>query len=531
MPVDDTLQYIMTNFENLMTDFVATYQTQFPLGKVDDEIWELRTLVDGKISATSGRWNNSNDVWLALEKLEVDYVNCRHEKSLDLLRLFAVVLTKKSLTLLRQFRYLIATKLQPLVFASDKDAFVDISNFWRELILASKLRIKDRRDIDEIDDACFLLFEEYGLTKQDLEDSFLLWTLAGEPVQFVLSNNRTLDNEFVAGIFQSIHSLHPYPTMATFVIGAQSSGKSTLLNRLFGSRFAASNSRTTRGLYLSFRRTIIYDNDSEKKMNIILLDSEGLESTQRENSNSADSNGSIRFDALMALLSLTSSHVLLWNHCKELTSGVTKTFDTAFFNLGGNCFGTLNKRVVVHFALRDMENVGTSEERIQIQQSSVDTVRHSFSQVSEEKRTILGIVKDLDDLVSLNPDAFHPLSSAISSKKDCDLGYQGITLPWSSDVFGSEQIRDLRASTFNHGEIIQFRQVQVTATAAVARMIKDLGNCKTANIRKLNFKFSACISKGEPLNQSEESFIENFKVITREVRQQATETLKQDYQT
>ncbi|KAJ1548689.1 hypothetical protein HK096_001417, partial [Nowakowskiella sp. JEL0078] len=158
-------------------------------------------------------------------------------------------------------------------------------------------------------------------------------------MQFILSNNRTLDNEFVAGIFRSIHSLHPYPTMATFVVGAQSSGKSMLLNRLFGSRsvklllylntfssshilffrFAASNSRTTRGLYLSFSRTIIYDDGSKKKMNIILLDSKGLESTQRENSNSADSSGSIRFDALMALLSLTSSHVLLWNHFKELT--------------------------------------------------------------------------------------------------------------------------------------------------------------------------------------------------------------------
>ena len=62
------------------------------------------------------------------------------------------------------------------------------------------------------------------------------------------------------------------------VIGAQSSAKSTLLNFLFGSGFAVSSGRCTRGLYAS------YFSSGPKGRPVLVLDSEGLLSLGSEGS-------------------------------------------------------------------------------------------------------------------------------------------------------------------------------------------------------------------------------------------------------
>ena len=62
------------------------------------------------------------------------------------------------------------------------------------------------------------------------------------------------------------------------VIGAQSSAKSTLLNFLFGSGFAVSSGRCTRGLYAS------YFSSGPKGLPVLVLDSEGLLSLGSEGS-------------------------------------------------------------------------------------------------------------------------------------------------------------------------------------------------------------------------------------------------------
>jgi predicted GTPase len=57
------------------------------------------------------------------------------------------------------------------------------------------------------------------------------------------------------------------------IMGAQSTGKSYLMNRLFGSRFSVASTRCTDGIWLSFHTT--------KYINFILLDCEGLFSIDR----------------------------------------------------------------------------------------------------------------------------------------------------------------------------------------------------------------------------------------------------------
>ena len=64
------------------------------------------------------------------------------------------------------------------------------------------------------------------------------------------------------------------------VIGPQSSGKSLLLNTLFGAQFLSSAGRCTRGIYGSLLN-IKDSNSGSKYKKILLLDSEGIQSTEK----------------------------------------------------------------------------------------------------------------------------------------------------------------------------------------------------------------------------------------------------------
>ena len=58
------------------------------------------------------------------------------------------------------------------------------------------------------------------------------------------------------------------PIMVVSVMGAQSTGKSYLMNRIFGTRFTVASSRTTIGIWMSLVKG--------KNMHFLVLDCEGL---------------------------------------------------------------------------------------------------------------------------------------------------------------------------------------------------------------------------------------------------------------
>ena len=57
------------------------------------------------------------------------------------------------------------------------------------------------------------------------------------------------------------------------IMGAQSTGKSYLMNRIFGTRFTVASSRTTIGIWLSIIKT--------REQTFLALDCEGLFSPDR----------------------------------------------------------------------------------------------------------------------------------------------------------------------------------------------------------------------------------------------------------
>ncbi|KAJ7187746.1 RHD3/Sey1 [Mycena filopes] len=128
------------------------------------------------------------------------------------------------------------------------------------------------------------------------------------------------------------------------VFGSQSTGKSTLLNRLFGTTFDVMDEtrrqQTTKGIWMC----------RGKEMNVMVMDVEGTDG--RERGEDQD------FERKSALFSLASSEVLiinLWEHQVGLYQGANMGLLKTVFEVNLGLFGknATNGRTLLLFVIRD----------------------------------------------------------------------------------------------------------------------------------------------------------------------------------
>ncbi|KAH8918445.1 root hair defective 3 GTP-binding protein [Atractiella rhizophila] len=136
-----------------------------------------------------------------------------------------------------------------------------------------------------------------------------------------------------------------YDVVAVF--GSQSTGKSTLLNRLFGSKFAVMSEterrQTTKGIWMT----------RAKGMNVLVMDVEGTDG--RERGEDQD------FERKSALFSLATSEVLivnLWEHQVGLYQGANMGLLKTVFEVNLGLFqasskGSSQGRTLLLFVIRD----------------------------------------------------------------------------------------------------------------------------------------------------------------------------------
>ena len=91
-----------------------------------------------------------------------------------------------------------------------------------------------------------------------------------QPFELIDGDNLEMPKEIMKKIFAPI----PCNCLVLTIIGPQSSGKSTLLNFLFGCDFATSEGRCTRGVYGTFFR--FNDQRISNFEGIFVIDTEGL---------------------------------------------------------------------------------------------------------------------------------------------------------------------------------------------------------------------------------------------------------------
>ncbi len=102
---------------------------------------------------------------------------------------------------------------------------------------------------------------------------------SGQSVELINGDILEIPTMFLTDLFSYIkknHSSYYQNPYVVGIIGPQSSGKSTLLNIMFGAKFLTKADRCTKGFNISFIRT-----DYNKANNVILIDTEGLFSAER----------------------------------------------------------------------------------------------------------------------------------------------------------------------------------------------------------------------------------------------------------
>lgn len=109
-------------------------------------------------------------------------------------------------------------------------------------------------------------------------------------------------------IMKKVFASIPDSCLVLTIIGPQSSGKSTLLNFLFGCDFATSEGRCTRGVYGTYFR---FSDRSNAFDGIFVIDTEGLFALTNETDENFDDRKN--FDSKLVLFCLAVSDFVIIN--------------------------------------------------------------------------------------------------------------------------------------------------------------------------------------------------------------------------
>jgi len=214
---------------------------------------DQQTIDNWENSALTGLFNSYINI-LMLPLKERKYAFSQIEKEMSA---FFIAESTEDLKRVNELRFKLkcaTDKKEISIFKTDLFAVLnDIENktlglehFFREL---SKLyELSSFVKNDHLDHNNRQRFEE---SLKNLAQSYGELFLDGHPIELLNGELGEMPSSWITAICNQI--THKQPKLRIFVIsiiGLQSSGKSTLLNALFGCKFAVSVGRCTRGLYM-----------------------------------------------------------------------------------------------------------------------------------------------------------------------------------------------------------------------------------------------------------------------------------------
>ncbi|CAE8618443.1 unnamed protein product, partial [Polarella glacialis] len=293
---------------------------------------------------------------------------------------------------------------------------VDVStdSFWLELMLWHELeRIGARRGLREV---------EERLSFASCKACYLNWVKSGNPIHFLhsaplqfgafeplrwhpqLSGASFFGSDFIGDILRELDrdlgvDVRRRPLLVISVIGVQSSGKSTLMNYLFGCSFATHVGRCTKGLYISLLET--------QKELIVILDTEGLLSVEARDD---------VFDKQVALMTMACSDLVIVNNRGELGRHVGDLFQVCLFALYHLKLARISP--AIGFVLQCLSMVNQQQ-----QYEWVATVKKSLEEsVQELQQKEKPQSFQLGDLVFLDSESIFVMPSAFND--DVQFGLQ-----------------------------------------------------------------------------------------------------------
>ncbi|XP_032416655.1 up-regulator of cell proliferation-like [Xiphophorus hellerii] len=172
---------------------------------------------------------------------------------------------EKLLQLRNQFKEQCKTKDAELIKELDQtllESSLGIEHFMREMGLIYEFSQKTTEEISRLPQ----------LAAEMVMD--------GHPLELLDGDASNIPEKWVSAVLNEVHKKvgNRSRLLVLTVLGVQSSGKSTLLNTMFGVQFPVSSGRCTRGAYMIFLRV---QEDLKNELNydfLVLIDTEGLKS-------------------------------------------------------------------------------------------------------------------------------------------------------------------------------------------------------------------------------------------------------------
>ncbi|CAD8146616.1 unnamed protein product [Paramecium octaurelia] len=146
----------------------------------------------------------------------------------------------------------------------------------------------------------------------------------GEPFEFLNGDDLTIDFEFLFQLRERLLDKDDNKILCLSILGPQSSGKSTLLNRIFGCHFLTSMGKCTKGLFLQLLKISNREQFQYSFDYILLLDSEGLQSPNQQDP---------EFDKKISLFIIQISDILIFNVKGEIHSTFQKLIEVSFYTI------------------------------------------------------------------------------------------------------------------------------------------------------------------------------------------------------
>ncbi|KAI2660052.1 Interferon-induced very large GTPase 1 [Labeo rohita] len=168
-------------------------------------------------------------------------------------------------------------------------------------------------------------------------------------------DSSNIPEKWLSSVFSELNTLvePKNKIMVVTVLGVQSSGKSTLLNTMFGVQFAVSSGRCTRGAFMQLIK-VTEDCDAELKCDyIIIIDTEGLKSPEL-----AQLDNSYEHDNELATLVVGLSDVTIVNIAMENSTEMKDIL-----------------QIIVHAFLR-MKEIGKKHTCLFVHQNVADVSAH-----------------------------------------------------------------------------------------------------------------------------------------------------------
>ncbi|KAF4115038.1 hypothetical protein G5714_002527 [Onychostoma macrolepis] len=214
------------------------------------------------------------------------------------------------------------------------------------------------REMSQLYEAAVSLPEEDALYRKQLEHLPRLCAhllLEGYSLELMDGDSSNIPVKWISSVFSELNTLvkPKNKIMVVTVLGVQSSGKSTLLNTMFGVQFAVGSGRCTRGAFMQLIKVTEECNAELNSDYIIIIDTEGLKSPE--------------------LAQLDNSHA----HDNELATIVVGLSDVTIVNIAMENSTEMKDilQIIVHAFLR-MKEMGKKHTCLFVHQNVADVSAH-----------------------------------------------------------------------------------------------------------------------------------------------------------